>query len=86
MLTDNDNDDDANDGDFPDTLGEILSAPFMATPALDLDLAFDAADSNVNFYRTLFFPPLPLQHPPLNRSPLLLLVWSPRVIQEFSPS
>jgi len=33
VLTDNDNDYDANDGDFPDTLGEILGAPFMASPA-----------------------------------------------------
>jgi len=85
-MTDNENDDDANDGDFPDTLGEILIAPFMATPALDLDLAFGAADSNVNFDRTLFFLHCPPQHPPLNCAPLLLLVGSTRVIQEFSLS
>ena len=58
MLTDNDNGDDANDGDFPDTLGQILSAPFMASPALDFDHAFGAADSNVNFDRTPLLSPL----------------------------
>jgi len=43
---------DANDGDFPDTLGEILDATFLASPVLDVDLAFGAADSNVDFNRT----------------------------------
>ena len=68
VLTDNDNDYDANDGDFPDTLGEILGAPFMASPALDFDHAFGAADSNVDFDRThLLSPPSPL--PPSLASP-----------------
>ena len=47
-MTDNDNDDNANKGDFSDTLAEILGATFMASPVLDLDLAFGAAD-NDNF-------------------------------------
>ena len=47
-MTDNDNDDNANKGDFSDTLAEILDATFMASPVLDLDLAFGAAD-NDNF-------------------------------------
>jgi len=37
-MTD-DNDNDANDGNFDDTLGEILGASFRVTPSLDLDLA-----------------------------------------------
>ena len=43
-----DNDDDANDGNFDDTLGEILGTSFRVTPSLDLDLAFGAVDSNVD--------------------------------------
>jgi len=66
-MTDDDNDDNANDGDYPGTLGEILGAPSMATPVLDLDLAFGVVDSNVNFDRTpllsLFSPP---PSPPLS--------------------
>jgi len=38
VMTNNDNNDDAIDGDFPNTLGEILGTSFMATPAFDLDL------------------------------------------------
>jgi len=49
VMTDDDNDDVANDGDFLDTLGEIPGAIFMALPVLDLDLALGAADSNVEF-------------------------------------
>ena len=37
MIDDND-DNDAEDIDFPDTLKEILGAPFMATPDLDPNL------------------------------------------------
>jgi len=39
----NDNDDDADDGNFDDILGEILGASFRVTPSFDLDLAFGAA-------------------------------------------
>jgi len=64
-----DNDDDADDGNFDDTLGEILGASFRDTPSLDLDLAFGAVDSNVDIacIRLLFSPcPLP---PPLPSAP-----------------
>jgi len=83
MMTNNDNDDDANDNDFDETLGEILGASFMTTPSLDLELAFGAVDSNVDLDRTHLFSPLsPLSSPLL----LLLLLGSPSEIQEFSPS
>jgi len=62
-MTD-DNDDDADDGNFDDTLGEILGASFRVTPSLDLDLAFGAVDSNVDLACThLLSPPSP--PPPL---------------------
>jgi len=38
----NDNDNNADEGDFDDTLGEILGPSSMATPSLDLDLVFCA--------------------------------------------
>ena len=65
-----DNNDDAEDGDFDDTLGEILVASFMATPSLDLDLALGAVDSNVDLACTrLLSPPgFPLS-PPLPSAP-----------------
>ena len=63
VMTD-DNDDDADDGNFDDTLGEILGASFRVTPSLDLDLAFGAVDSNVDLACThLLSPPSP--PPPL---------------------
>jgi len=64
-----DNDDDADDGDFDDTLGEILGASFMATPSLDLDLAFGAVDSNVDPARTYLLSPLFPLPPPLASPP-----------------
>jgi len=61
VITDNDNDNGVDVGDFDDTLGEIPVASFMAAPSLDLDLAFGAVDSNVDFDRThlLSSPPPP---------------------------
>jgi len=44
--------------DFPDTLGEIPSATFMALPVLDLHLAFGATDSNIDFDRNSLLSPL----------------------------
>ena len=38
-ATTNDNDDEADDSNFNDTLGKILGASFRVTPSLDLDLA-----------------------------------------------
>ena len=55
-MTD-DNDVDANEGDFNDTLRvrEILGVSFMATPSLDLDLAFCAVDCNADLARNHLF-------------------------------
>ena len=66
----NDNDDDADNGNFDDTLGEILGASSMATPSLDLDLLFGAVDSKVDLHRTLLLSPLsPSPLPPQLVSP-----------------
>ena len=63
-----DNDDDADDSDFDGNLGEILGTSSMATPSVDLDLAFGAIDSNVDLARThLLSPPSTL--PPSLPSP-----------------
>jgi len=59
-MTD-DHDDDADDGNFDDTLSEILGASFRDTPSLDRDFASGAVDSNVDL---AFSPPLP-PSPPL---------------------
>ena len=65
----NDNDDDANDGNFDVPLGHILGASFMAMPSLDLDLAFGAVDSKIDLACTHFLsPPCPLP-PPLPSLP-----------------
>jgi len=58
-MTD-DNDDDAGDGNFDDTLGEIFGAAFRDTPSLDLDLAFGAVAPAVDpALPRLFSPPAP---------------------------
>jgi len=60
---------DADDGNFDDTLGEILGASFRVTSSLDLDLAFGTVDSNVDLACThLLSPPSPLS-PPLPSAP-----------------
>ena len=66
-MTD-DNDDDADDSDFDGNLGEILGTSSMATPSVDLDLAFGAIDSNVDLSRTHFLSP-PSTLPPSLPSP-----------------
>ena len=58
----------------------------MATPSLDLDLAFGAVDSNVDLDRTHLLSPLHLSPLPSNVILLLLLLGSPSEIQEFSLS
>jgi len=68
-MTNNDDDDNADDGDLTGTLGEILGAPFMATPALDLDHTFGAVDSNIDFDRTPLLSPLSLPPPHLTSPP-----------------
>ena len=71
VMTDDDDDDNADDSDFldSDTLGEILLAKSMATPALDHDLAFFDVDSNVDFDRTPLLSPPSLPPPPLTSPP-----------------
>jgi len=67
-MTD-DNDDDTDDDDFDGNLGEILGTSSVATPSLDLDLAFVTVDSNVDLARThLLSTPSPLP-PPLPSLP-----------------
>jgi len=46
VMTNNDNDDSANVGDYDDTLSEIPVPSFMAVLSLDLDLAFGVIDSS----------------------------------------
>jgi len=46
-MTD-DNDDEADNGNFDDTLGKILGASFRVTPSLDFDLAFGVGNVNVD--------------------------------------
>jgi len=81
-----DNDDDADDGNFDDTLGEILGASFRVTPSLDLDLTFGAVDSNVDLACTRLLPPAPTSHLPSPLLLLLLLLGSPSGMQDFSIS
>ena len=57
-----DNDDNADDGIYDDTLSEILGASSRVAPSLDLDLAFGTVDSNVDPACTPLLSPLP---PPL---------------------
>ena len=74
-MTD-DNNDDGDDGNFDDTLSEILGISSRVATSHDLDLAFGAVDVNVDLTSHLP-PPLLL---------LLLLLGSPSEIQEFSLS
>ena len=52
------NDDDADDSIFDDTLSEILGAPSRVSTSLDLDLAFDTVDLNVDLACTSLLSPL----------------------------
>jgi len=81
-----DNDDNANNGNFNDTLGEILSASFRVTPSLDLDLALVPLTSTPTSLAFTFSPPLPLSTFPSLLFLLLLLLGSPSEMQEFSLS
>ena len=56
VMTD-DNDDDADDGNF-DTLSEILGASSRVAPSLELDLTFGTVDPNVNPACTPLLSPL----------------------------
>ena len=65
----NDNDDDADDGHFDNTLGEILGASFRDMPSVDLDLACGAVDSNVDLACTRLLSPPSHLPPPLPSVP-----------------
>ena len=69
LMTD-DNDDNTNDGNFDDTLGEILGASSRGTTFLDLDLAFGDVNSNVDLACTPLLSPLspPFPSPHLSSS------------------
>jgi len=60
----NADDGNADDGDFADTPSEIFGVSLMATPVLDLNGAFGAVDSTVDFVAPPF-PHHPIPHPPL---------------------
>ena len=53
-----DNNDDADDGIYDDTLSEIIGASSRVAPSLDLDLAFGTVDSNVDPACTPLLSPL----------------------------
>jgi len=66
-MTD-DNDDDGDDGNFDDTLSEILGTSSSVATSPDLDLAFGAVDVNVDRACTSLLSPL--SHlPPSTSSP-----------------
>jgi len=60
-----DNDDDASEGIYDDTLSKILGASSRVAPSLDLDLAFGTVDSNVDPACTPLLSPLSPLPPPL---------------------
>ena len=80
----NDNDDDADDGIFDDTLCEILGA-YSGSPLLSTLISFFAPSTSTSTSLALHFPthshPSPLSSPLLL---LLLLLGSPSEIQKFS--
>ena len=62
-------DDDGNDGNFVDTLSEILSSSSKVTTSLDLDLAFDTVDATVDRACTSLLSPLSHFSPPISSPP-----------------
>jgi len=68
VMTD-DNDDDADDGNFDDTLSKILGASSRVSTSLDLDLAFSTVDSNVDPACIPLPSPLSPLPPPLASPP-----------------
>ena len=80
VMTD-DNDDNADDGNFDNTLSEILGALSRVSTSLDLDLAFGTVDSNVDPACIQLLSPLSPLPPSLASSPLSL--GSPSEMQEF---
>ena len=78
VMTD-DNNNDVDDGNFDDSLSEILGTSSRVATSPDLDLAFGAVDVNVDLHSLTSHLPPPLLL-------LLLLLGSPSEIQEFSVS
>jgi len=68
VMTD-DNNDDVNDGNFDDTLSEILSTSSRVATSHDLDLAFGAVDVNVDLACTSLLSPLAHLPPPISFPP-----------------
>jgi len=64
-----DNDDDADDGNFDDTLSEILGASSRVSTLLDLDLPFGTVDSNIDPACIPLLSPLSPLPPPLASPP-----------------
>ena len=85
VMTD-DNNDDGDDGNFDDTLSEILGTSSRVATSPDLGLAFGAVDVNVDRACTSLLSPLSHPHLPPPLLLLLLLLGSPSEIQEFSLS
>jgi len=64
-----DNDDDADVGNFDDTLSEILGTSSRVATSLDLELAFGAVDVNDDLTCTSLFSPLSHLPPPIASPP-----------------
>ena len=67
-MTD-DNNDVGDDGNFDDTLSEILGTSSRVATSSDLDLAFGAVNVNVNLACTSLFSPLSHLPPPTSSPP-----------------
>ena len=62
-------DDDGDDGNFVDTLSEILGSSSKVTTSLGLDLAFDTVDATVDRACTSLLSPLSNFSPPISSPP-----------------
>jgi len=69
VMTDEEIDDNADEDDFDDTHGEALGVLIRTTPSLDLELFFDAVDSNVDLHCPPLLSPLFPLPPPLASPP-----------------
>jgi len=68
VMTD-DNNDDVDEGNFDDSLIEILGTSSRVATSLDLDLAFGAVDVNVDLACTSLLSPLSHLPPPISSPP-----------------